>query len=303
VEPGRLAEHLLLQLLQLGPRFDAELVDEPAPQPTVGGEGVGLPSGAVERQHQLRPQPLPEGVLGGELLQLGHHLGVAAEGQVGVDPSLSGGQAQLLEPPDGGLQGAQPGQVGEHVAPPQPQGLAERGGGVGRPPVLELGPSPRDELLEAPGVDAVGLDLEHVAGRSPDHRGRRQRPAQAGHVGPDDAHRRLRPLLEPVLGPQRVDQRVGGHHLTRSQGQKGQHGPQLGATQPDRRAVDHHLQGSEHPDAHTRPLTPASLPRTSRERTSVPAGTRRVRPRSPIPGGTGLVSAAGTRRGRVAAAG
>jgi len=42
-------------------------------------------------------------MLADEPLELGHELGVAAEGEVGLDPLLERGQAQLVETRDLGL--------------------------------------------------------------------------------------------------------------------------------------------------------------------------------------------------------
>src|SRR5262249_34031167 len=62
-DPGVVPENPALQILQLGARLDGELVDEV--RTTVGKdpERVGLPAGTVEREHQLRVEPLAERVI------------------------------------------------------------------------------------------------------------------------------------------------------------------------------------------------------------------------------------------------
>jgi hypothetical protein len=52
-------EDRLLELAQLGARLEAELVCQEGPAGSVRVEGVRLPSGAIQRQHQLRSPPLP----------------------------------------------------------------------------------------------------------------------------------------------------------------------------------------------------------------------------------------------------
>ena len=68
--------------------LDPELLDERAAGVPVGLQRVGLPAGAVERQHQLPARPLAQRVLGDERLELRDQLGVAAEREIGLDPVL-----------------------------------------------------------------------------------------------------------------------------------------------------------------------------------------------------------------------
>jgi hypothetical protein len=63
-----LAEDRAVQLLELAPGLGADLVDEDAPGRCVRLEGVSLPPGAVEREHQLPPQTLAVRLLPHELL-------------------------------------------------------------------------------------------------------------------------------------------------------------------------------------------------------------------------------------------
>ncbi len=60
-------------------------------------------AGAVEREHQLAAQTLPERMLGHELLELADELRAAARREVRVDPRLEGGEPKLLQPGDHGL--------------------------------------------------------------------------------------------------------------------------------------------------------------------------------------------------------
>jgi hypothetical protein len=78
-EPGILVEDLALQPLQLRPRLDAELVDESRARVLVCVECLGLPARAVQREHQLRTEPLAQRRFGDQLLELGDDVVVAPE--------------------------------------------------------------------------------------------------------------------------------------------------------------------------------------------------------------------------------
>ena len=92
-----LLQHLSLELLQLRPGVESELVGGD-PRRAVDLERLGLATAAVERKHQLTAQPLAEGVSSDERLQLGDEPRVAAEHELGVDPLLESGHAQLVQP-------------------------------------------------------------------------------------------------------------------------------------------------------------------------------------------------------------
>jgi hypothetical protein len=92
-----MAEDLLLELAQVRPGLEPEVLDEPGTRVAVGLERVGLPPRAVEREHELPSQPLAVRVLGDQFSQLADHLGVAAERQLGVHAPLERRHAQLLQ--------------------------------------------------------------------------------------------------------------------------------------------------------------------------------------------------------------
>ena len=83
-----LAQDRCLELSELGPRVETELLDERLAGIAVRGERVGLASGAVEREHELPAWPLAQRLRLDERLELGDELGVACEREVGVDPLL-----------------------------------------------------------------------------------------------------------------------------------------------------------------------------------------------------------------------
>jgi hypothetical protein len=55
-----LPQHRPLELAELLAGLDAQLLREHRPGPAVRGQRIGLPSAAVQREHQKPPQPLAE---------------------------------------------------------------------------------------------------------------------------------------------------------------------------------------------------------------------------------------------------
>src|SRR5262249_46348336 len=129
-------------------------------------ERVGLPTGAIEAEHQLTDQPLAKGVLGDEPLEFAHQLRATAQLQLSVDPPLEREQPPLLEPlrlhGDGPLRP----QIREGLPTPQGERVAEtiprRGGitcGGGRASLLE-------QRLEALEVELTRRETEAVTRRA-----------------------------------------------------------------------------------------------------------------------------------------
>ena len=82
-----------MQLPQLGAGIDAELIGDQLAGLRVGLQGLRLPARGVQGLHEQGPQLLPERVIGEQPAQLGHHLGVPAAAEVGLDAQL-----QRLDP-------------------------------------------------------------------------------------------------------------------------------------------------------------------------------------------------------------
>ena len=114
-----------MQAPQRLPGIDPELGGEQVADPPVGGQRVGLPAAAVQRQHQLTVQPLPQRMVGDQPLQFGGDRAVPAQHQVSLDPALPGGEPQLFQAGRLGPYERVVGQVREHRAPPQLQDPAE----------------------------------------------------------------------------------------------------------------------------------------------------------------------------------
>ena len=97
LEIGILAQDALVEPLELGRGIDAELVGEHARARARrrASASAGRPD-AVEREHQLLPQPLAERQLAGERLELADHLAVAtvARGRPRSAPRAPAGAAR-----------------------------------------------------------------------------------------------------------------------------------------------------------------------------------------------------------------
>ena len=92
----------------------------------VGGERLGLPARAVQREHELAAQALPQRMLGDEGLELADHVLGPAERDVGVDPVRDAGEPEVLETGDLGLGEELASHVGEGGASPDRERSAQR---------------------------------------------------------------------------------------------------------------------------------------------------------------------------------
>ena len=91
-------EDRLLEPAELLARLEPELVPEPPPSAAVDVERLGLPPGAVEREHQLGPRPLAVRALLDERRELRDELLVAAEREPGLGALLARREPELGEP-------------------------------------------------------------------------------------------------------------------------------------------------------------------------------------------------------------
>ena len=160
-----LGQDLLLELPERRARLEPELVER-RPRVAVGLERLRLPARAVEREHELAPEPLAVRMLGDQRLELADQARVAAEREVGLDPLLERRQPELLEPAGLDPRERLLAELGQRRPAPEGERLAQqarRAAGVG---VARLG----DEPLEAP------------AGRPPPARPRAGSPAAASRA-------------------------------------------------------------------------------------------------------------------------
>jgi hypothetical protein len=199
---GVVGEDRLLEPPQLGPRLEPELVGEYAPRLLERLECVGLAAAAIERQHELPPQPLPEGVVCERRPERRRELAMLPERKRDLELLLERIDAQSLEP--AGL-GAEPGCAGQTLqrrAAPEGQ---RRLDGVRRRSdvaVAQRGARLGDQLLEPERVDARVLQ-----GVSIGKRGDRPIP-ERGTKPCDVVVERVPRSGRELLPPQAVDERV-----------------------------------------------------------------------------------------------
>ena len=97
-EPGVVREDRRLEPLQLGARFDPELIDQHRAGTREGLERLGLTTGAVEREHELAPAPLAERLLSNHGLKVGDQLIRVPASELGFDQVFARSPSDLVEP-------------------------------------------------------------------------------------------------------------------------------------------------------------------------------------------------------------
>ena len=191
------------------------------------------------------PRAFAEGVGLDEMLELPDELGVAPQGQVGLDPPFEGQKTKLFEPSLLALE-----EVGSDIdqgrTSPQGQGLAQPHRDLGR-----VAGRRADQPLELCEVDFVGPGPKDVA------------PGGRGEVLSGTGHRQLLAQLRDVdlqgvggggrwvVPPEGIDQPVGGHGLVGPEHQGGEQDPLATAGERHGLAVvPEHLEWTQEPVAH-----------------------------------------------------
>ena len=118
VERGIMAQDRPLQLAQRLPGLDPELVDEDTARLLVRLESLGLAAAAVERDHVLSAESLPQWMRRDEALEVADHGGVSPQSEVGVETFFEALEPEVVEPCDLGLREALVGEVGERAPTP-----------------------------------------------------------------------------------------------------------------------------------------------------------------------------------------
>ena len=184
-----------MQLGQRGAGFDAELFDEHRAGVAVGAERVRLAAGPVEGRHQETAGALAERMLGDQLFDLAHDVGMAPEGEVRFDPPLERQHAELLETSGDRIQQGVVREVGERRAAPQCECLAERRRGTRphpppRVPERRGAPAPRTVADREPRARRERRS-RHRGSRSPPSPGscaaRRRTPGRGSGLSPADS--------------------------------------------------------------------------------------------------------------------
>ena len=246
-----------LELTQMLRGLDAELVGELLPERLVRVERLGLAARPVERQHQLLPQPLPQGVARGERVELGNEHRMPAERQICVDPLLEEPEPHLLEPGGFGRRERLV-QLGERRPAPERQRLCEDSGRVRRIPARERRTSLAGKALGQLHVELAVRDDEHVPGAP----GRETPLGESLAELRDVDLKRLHGGLRDALAPQVVDQLRHRHRAVRVQEQVGEERALLARGNRDAPAVVGHLERAEKAEFHAaEPSPPLRAPR------------------------------------------
>lgn len=192
---GVLPQNAQLQAPQLLTGIDAQLAGQPIPQRAVGLQSVGLPTSPIVRQHQLRRPLLAQRFRPDEDDQIRRGLGVPAQVEQCLRPSLLGGEPSLVEPLRGAGQFVII-QAGERPIAPQRQCLLAPAQPVFGVPVGEVG----GQRLEDHRVGVHQSRIESVTATGERHsrwsgdiarsRVRCTRNAVGALGGPPDGHSR-----------------------------------------------------------------------------------------------------------------
>ena len=173
-------------------------------------------------------------------LQLGHELGLTADGEVGVDALLQRGEAELVQVRGGGVGGLAL-EVGQGRAAPEGERLAEELGRRLRLRAARLG----DESAEAVEVELARLYAEQVAGRAA-----LDSVAQGGAQPRHLVLERAGCGSGRPLAPHAVHETAGGHGpVLRQQQQRRQRAP-LGAAKGQHALAVAYLQRTEYTEVH-----------------------------------------------------
>ena len=206
---GVLGEDPLLELAEVCPGLEAQLVRERRSCVPVDGERIRLTARAIEREHELTSDAFAVRMPADELLELSDELRMAAECEIGVDPVLGRREAELLETGDLVLRERLVGHVRERRPSPERESISQRRRRVRR----RLFARVRHQLFEPVEIDVLGRDVEHVSRRL------RRDDAVAEHLAqPRHVHlQRLRRRRGSSSVPELVDQHVSGDDFPRTQ--------------------------------------------------------------------------------------
>ena len=199
---GVVREDRLLQPPELGPRLEPELVGENAPRLLERLQCIRLPAAAVERQHQLPPQPLPERVVRERRTERRGQLPLLAERETDLELLLERVDAQRLEPPRLGGEPRRRRQALERGPTPEVERRCRRVRGGTDVAVAQRGTRLREQLLERDRVDACVLQGIPV-GEADDRLVPERRPKPC-----DVVMERVPRRAGELLAPEAVDQRI-----------------------------------------------------------------------------------------------
>jgi hypothetical protein len=151
-----------VQVVEVGPGRDSELVGQRRSAGVERIEGFRLTTVAVQGQHQVGPASLPQRRTRDHDLQLAAQPSVSACVELEIDEVLARGLAQLVEPARLGLGEGPVGELAERRTPPQADRRAQGGSGGVRLPGSCGRPALRHEVVRAVRVHPTVSGLEPV---------------------------------------------------------------------------------------------------------------------------------------------
>ena len=187
-------------------RLEAQLLDEQLAALAVDLERLRLPAGAVEREHELCPQPLAQRMRADERLELADELRVLADRELRLRALLHQREVELLEPRDLLPRERLVAELGQRLAPPQRERVVEqrRRAGPARSPARRRRGFERARGRAAPGRAGRGSPAgasRSRPGRAPSSAARRssgatrrRSPADCPPTAPRPDGRARRPV-------------------------------------------------------------------------------------------------------------
>jgi hypothetical protein len=233
-----------VRLLQLGPGFSAQLVDQDPAGRLVGGQRLALTPAPLQRQHQQCMQVLAQRVRGGEPVQFDDRVGVVAQLHLRLQAGFPRLQADLLQVRHGPLRQQVRTGVGERLTAPQQQRRRRLRRRLLPQAVAGGRPRAGQRVLEPGHIKLTGLEAQHIA------------PATGSNPGPARLAQRLPQPLHVILhacpgrrrrigSPQHLGQLTDRHQFAGVQQQRRQHRPGLAARYRRGQPIAAHHQRAE----------------------------------------------------------
>ena len=223
-----------------------ELLDERVARVLVGRQRLGLAPGTVEREHQLGTRPFAERLGGDDRLELADELRMTPEREIGVDPILDRGDAQLFQAAASVAANGSPATSASAGPRQRPSAAVNRSAASSVAPPTRRRARLRGQALEAGEVELVGLDADRVAAAASLQAVGAERTAQAGHV---DLHR-LRRAGRRGLAPEGVDEALDGDRLVGVEQEDGEERALLRAAERQRPIALADLERPQEPELH-----------------------------------------------------
>ena len=242
-----LVEDLPLQLLQRRARLDSKLVHQ-SPSPIgVDVQGLRLPTGAVQRQHQKPTQTFLVRMSRDELFQFAEELEMLSELQPRFCPVRQGCKAELIQPRRFRRRERLVPEVRQRLAPKQLQRLPEA---LRSPRRIVLAPRFGQEAFEPMDVDGGRVDAQPVSRRVCLDQAATEPLAERGHVALQGGLRRLRGRG----APEGIDEVVSRDDLICTKEEEPQQHPLLWPRGSQVAPVGLDPQRPEQPEVHVTPI-------------------------------------------------